>query len=255
MIFHTSGDAYDRFMGRYSKRLAPLFADFARVEPGQRVLDVGAGPGALTEELVRRLGEQGVAAAEPSPEFVAALLSLLPGLDVRQAPAEDLPWPDASFDAALAQLVLTFVADPQGAAREMGRVVRPGGSVAACMWDLDGMELLTALRHARSAVDPQAASQEGGLRYRTENEFREWLTEAGFEDVETQLLEVEEEYADFEELWDAALGGVGPSGQWLLSVDARTRDAAREETFRQVGSPAGAFIVRGRAWAGRATRA
>src|SRR5919108_6564072 len=101
--------AYDNFMGRFSQRLAPVFADFAGVEANQHVLDVGAGTGALTAELVRRGTE--VAAAEPSSAFVEALRGRFPGLDVREAGAERLPWPDESFDVALAQLVVSFMSD------------------------------------------------------------------------------------------------------------------------------------------------
>src|SRR5712692_5240337 len=142
-MFNVSETAYDSFMGRYSVRLAPLFADFAGVETGQRVLDVGAGTGALAAELVRRDAE--VAAVEPAPSFVAALRSRFPSADVQQAAAEELPWPDASFDAALAQLVVTFMSNAPAGVAEMRRVVRPGGIVAVCMWDRDGMEMLGAI--------------------------------------------------------------------------------------------------------------
>src|ERR1044071_4101709 len=120
--FRVDGDAYDDFMGRYSTRLAPLFADFAGVASGRRVLDVGAGTGALTAELVRRGAE--VAAADPSPPFAAALRERFPGVEVEQAPAEQLPWPDGSFEAALAQLVVTFMRDAPAGVEEMRRVVR-----------------------------------------------------------------------------------------------------------------------------------
>src|SRR6266480_1141657 len=100
MTFAVSGEAYDDFMGRYSRELAPAFADFAAIEPGQSAIDVGCGSGILTEELARRLGPGHVAAADPSP-LVEAAAARVPGADVRTAPAENLPWPDGSFDAAL----------------------------------------------------------------------------------------------------------------------------------------------------------
>src|SRR6186713_3247955 len=105
MSFAVSGDAYDRFMGRYSRRLAPTFADFAGVEAGQRVLDVGCGSGVLTEELADRVGAEQV-----------------PGAELKQGKAEALPWPDDSFDAAIAQLVIHFMDDPAAGVTEMARV-------------------------------------------------------------------------------------------------------------------------------------
>src|SRR5437764_6906828 len=135
MAFNVSADAYDRFMGRYSSRLAAQMADLAGVEAGQRVVDVGCGPGALTEELVRRVGAEEVTAADPSEPFVAAVAERFPGVDVRLAAAEELPFPDGTFDAALAQLVVHFMADPVRGLAEMARVAREGGVVAACVWD------------------------------------------------------------------------------------------------------------------------
>ena len=146
----VSDTAYDSFMGRFSRRLAPVFADFAGVGAGQRVVDVGAGTGALTAELAQRGAE--TAAAEPSAAFVAALRARFPGVDVQEAAAEELPWPDESFDAALAQLVVTFMSDAPAGLAEMRRVVRPGGTVAVCMWDRDGMEMLAAIDRTRDAL-------------------------------------------------------------------------------------------------------
>ena len=135
MSFNVSADAYMRFMGRYSEPLATQFADLAGVRGGQRVLDVGCGPGALTAELVNRAGADAVSAVEPSASFLDAARDRLPGVDIKQSAAEQLPFPDAGFDAALAQLVVHFMADPVTGLREMGRVTRPGGLVAACVWD------------------------------------------------------------------------------------------------------------------------
>ena len=251
-MFEVSETSYDNFMGRYSMRLAPLFADFAGVEAGQKALDVGAGTGALTADLVRRGAE--VAAADPSPPFVAALERRFPEIEVRSAPAEELPWPDASFDVALAQLVLTFMRDAPSGVAEMRRVVRPGGVVAACMWDREGMDMLAAVRRAQVVVSPTGTTEVGTL-YRSREEIEGLFAGDGFTDVQTTLLEVEREYSGFDEFWDTLADGAGPAGAWVKALDDETRAKAREEIHRQVGAPNGAFTLHGRAWATRATRA
>jgi len=229
-MFDVSELAYDKFMGRYSARLAPLFANFAGVETGQRVLDVGAGTGALTAELVRRDTE--VAAIEPAPSFVAALHSRFPSIDVRHA-----------------QLVVTFMSDAPAGVAEMRRVVRPGGIVAVCMWDRDGMEMLGAVNRTQRALDPSQQTPEQRTLYRS----RETLEALVGEGARSELLEVESDYAGFEELWSTVVDGAGPAGVWAKSLDDEQRAVAREEMYRQVGSPGGAFTLTGRAWAVRAT--
>ena len=126
MTFNVAAEAYDRFMGRYSRLLSPLMADLAEIGPGQRVLDVGCGPGALVAELVRRVDAESVTAVDPSPPFVAAARTRFPGVRIEEASAESLPFEDESFDAALAQLVVHFMADPVAGLTEMRRVTRPG---------------------------------------------------------------------------------------------------------------------------------
>src|SRR4051794_38429233 len=117
-------------MGRFAAPLAWQFVELAGCQPGWRGVDVGCGPGTVTGVLVERLTAGHVAAADPSPSFVSAVRERLPGVDVREAAAEDLPFPDASFDAALCQLVVPFMDDPVRGLSEMGRVARPGGVVA-----------------------------------------------------------------------------------------------------------------------------
>jgi len=248
-MFDVSDTAYDNFMGRYSTRLAPLFADFAGVASGRRVLDVGAGTGALTAELVRRGAE--VAAADPSPPFAAALRERFPGVEVEQAPAEQLPWPDGSFEAALAQLVVTFMRDAPAGVEEMRRVVRPGGVVAICMWDREVMELLGAINRTQQAMGATGGSTEARNLYRRREELESLLPDR----TSTELLEVEAGYSGFDELWSSMQAGVGPAGTWVAALDDAGREAARDELFRQVGSPDGPFTLVGRAWAVRATRA
>lgn len=227
-------------MGRFSTRLAPVFADFAGVHGS--VLDVGAGTGALTAELVRR--DLDVAAVEPSAAFVEALRSRFPGVDARQGAAEKLPWPDDTFDLALAQLVIAFMSDARGGVREMQRVA---GTIAVCMWDRDSMEMLAAINRTRNALgDPG----EGIGPYRTQESIEELVPGATVE-----LLEVDADYADFEDFWTALLGGVGPAGVWAASLEGEQREAARSELFRQLDEPEGPFTLTGRAWAAKVTRA
>jgi SAM-dependent methyltransferase len=243
----NSDVGYDNFMGRFSTRLAPVFADFAGVDAGDRVLDVGAGTGALTAELVRR--EADVAAVEPSPEFATTLQSRFPDIDARQGAAEDLPWPDESFDAVLAQLVVAFMSDARAGVAEMRRVVRPGGVIAVCMWTRDDMEMLAAINRTQAVVTPDRTADVSP--YRSPDSARGLLGD----DLHVDLLTVSAGYSGFEELWSSLGTGVGPAGVWLLSLSDEQRSAAHDELYRQVGEPAGPFTLTGTAWAARVTRA
>jgi ubiquinone/menaquinone biosynthesis C-methylase UbiE len=247
-----SDTAYDAFMGRYSTRLAPLFADFAGIEHGAGVAEAGAGTGALTSELVRRGAD--VAAADPAPAFVAALRARLPNVEVHEAPAEELPWPDGRFDAALAQLVVTFMRDAPAGVAELRRVVRPGGTVAVCMWDREGMEMLAAVHRTQRALSSGGPMPEARTLYRTREEI-ESLFADGFSGLTTELLTVESAYSGFDEFWAALAGGAGPAGAWASELDGEEREAARAELHRQLGGPQGEFTLGAKAWATRASRA
>ena len=215
MTFAVAGDAYDRFMGRYSRDLAPRLIEFAGVEPGMHVLDVGCGPGALAERLASLAGSELVGAADPSEPFVAACAERVPGADVRRADAEELPWRDGAFDAALAQLVVNFMRDADLGVAEMRRVVRSAGIVAACTWDYgDGMQLLRAFWDAARAVDPDAPDEGRSMRYRRPEELDDLWRRAGLRDVETGPLVVETTYGGFDDLWEPLTLGVGPPARF-----------------------------------------
>jgi SAM-dependent methyltransferase len=246
-VFHVEGDAYDDFMGRYSVRLAPLFAEFADVGEEMRVLDVGAGTGALTGELLRRGAT--VAAAEPSSEFCSALHSRFPEVDVHETPAEQLPFDDDSFDVALAQLVVAFMADAPRAVREMSRVAH---TVAVCMWGINEVEMFAAIERTARAVGASHGEQ-GARAYRTLDELVGLLQPLG--EVETGTLDVTASYADYAEFWRALSRQVGPGGAWLAALDEDQRARAQYELRAQLGKPDGAFELRGRAFAAKVTRA
>lgn len=244
-MFDIPDTDYDQFMGRYSYRLALVFSDFAGIEPGQRVLDVGAGTGALTSELLRR-GAQ-VAAAEPSPSFAQSLARRFPDVDVKSAPAEELPWPDGSFDAALAQLVIAFMSEPEHGLAEMRRVVKPGGVAAACMWDREQMDMLAAIDRTVRALGGDVPRR----RFMSAGEIQELFGD----DSEVELLAVEASYTGFDEFWGAFLHSAGPTRDWMSTLDEDGLAEARAELDRQLGRPEGEFSLTGRAWAVRATRA
>jgi SAM-dependent methyltransferase len=247
--FDVPADAYDRFMGRYSAPLAPQLADLAGVARGQRVLDVGCGPGALTAELVERLGPEAVSAVDPSEPFLEAVRARHPQVDVRRAPAEELPFPDGEFDAALAQLVVHFMADPVSGLREMARVTRPGGVVAACVWDHEGGgSPLGVFWEAARELHPrvQDESHLAGVR---RGHLAALFREADLHDVEDAVLTVRVEHASFEDWWEPFTLGVGPAGAHTASLDAARREELRERCREKLPHPP--FVLTASAWAAR----
>ena len=243
--FAASGEAYDSFMGRYSRSLAPLFVDAAGIAVGQTVLDVGCGPGALTGVLVDRLGIESVSAFDPSPSFVDACASRFSGIDVRVGRAEDIAFGDDRFDVAMSQLVLHFVSDPIAATNEMKRVVRSGGTVAACVWDFEGeMEMLRHFWDGCLAVRPDAPDEARTLRFGRAGEVAELFTGAGLVDVEESTLEVVATYGGFDDLWNGFLAGIGPAGSYCVSLSEPDRAAVRSELSVRLGSPREPFDLR-----------
>jgi SAM-dependent methyltransferase len=247
--FDVAAEAYDRFMGRYSLLLSPQLADLAGIRDGQRVLDVGCGPGALTAELVRRLEPAAVAAVDPSEPFVAAARARYPGVDVQQASAERLPFPDQSFDASLAQLVVHFMADPVAGLAEMARVTRREGVVVACVWDhAGGRGPLSLFWQAARDLDPEV-HDESDLAGAREGHLAELFGAAGLRRIEESVLSASLEHSSFEEWWEPYTRGVGPAGAYVTALDPE-RQAELRETCRAL-VPSAPFVVTARAWAAR----
>lgn len=245
MAAFTDASAYDAFMGRYSRPLAPLFLDRCKLPTSARVLDVGSGPGALTEELVRRYGADRVLAVDPSPPFVAAVQARLPGVEARKASAEALPFDDASFDGALAQLVVHFMQDPVAGLREMARVTRRGGVVAATTWDLGGDRApFSVFGSAVQEADPleDGAELPGTRAGRLADLFRT----AGLEVVDDGDLTVRRTFASFEEWWHPFTLGVGPAGDRWNGLTGEQRSDVRARCAELLGAPP--FEVAAAAW-------
>ena len=250
MSFDVSASAYARFMGRYSEPLAVTFADHVDPRPGQRALDVGCGPGALTAQLVERLGVHAVSAVDPSRSFVEATRERFPGIDVRAGVAEHLPYADHSFDLALAQLVVHFMTDPVAGLVEMRRVTRPGGVVAACVWDHAGTGgPLNTFWRAVHSVDPDA-HDESGLPGAREGHLAELAASAGLVEIESTSLSIDVRFRDFDDWWKPFTLGVGPAGAYVAGLEPTDRQLLKERCAQIV--PAGPFEVTATAWCVRA---
>jgi SAM-dependent methyltransferase len=247
--FDVAAEAYDQFMGRFSRLLSPQMADLAGIGHSQKALDVGCGPGALTSVLVERLGADAVSAVDPSAPFVEAARARHPGVDVRLAGAESIPFPDDAFDAALAQLVVHFMQDPVAGLREMARVTRQGGVVVASVWDhAGGLGPLGLFWSAAREIDPSVVD-ESNLAGVREGHLAELFAAAGLRDVVSTTLSADLSMPDFESWWEPFTRGVGPAGAYVAGLEAARQEELRERCRAKL--PDGPFVIPARAWAAR----
>lgn len=247
MSFDVPGSAYGRFMGRYSEPLAVPFTTFANVSSGDQVLDVGCGPGALTAHLSSVTQAPLITAVDPSPSFVEAVRQRCPEADVHLAGAEALPFPDDVFDVALAELVVHFMSDPVAGLREMARVCKPGGHVAACVWD-GATGALGPFWKAAHAVDP-FVQDESALAGAREGHLSDLFAAAGLTAVEAASIRVEVVHPSFQEWWEPYTLGVGAAGEYVTQLDEAARE--RLATAARTALGAGPFTVSATAWAAR----
>jgi ubiquinone/menaquinone biosynthesis C-methylase UbiE len=201
------------------------------------------------------VGASLVSACDPSPPFVAACLQRHPGVDVLPGSAEELPFADSSFDIVMSQLVLHFVSDPVKAAAEMTRVLRPGGTIAACVWDFGhGMRMLTEFWEAALSLNPDAPAESVVLRFGRSGELTDWLTDAGLAEVTESTLATEAAYTGFDELWDGFLAGIGPAGSYCVALLPEDREALRVAFDERMGRPREPFTLEAVARVGRGVR-
>jgi SAM-dependent methyltransferase len=244
--FEVAAQSYGLFMGRYSEPLATELTALMSLSPGMRAIDVGCGPGALTARLVERLGAGSVCAVDPSGPFVAAARTRFPGLDVRQGRAEELPWPDDSFDVAVAALVVHFMRDPVAGLREMGRVVHAGGTVAATVWDHAGDRgPISPFWRAVRSLDP-AAPDESDLAGARAGHLASLFVEAGLDVIWDTALTVRVHYSTPEQWWEPYTLGVGPAGAYAAGLDERRREALRRRCLELL--PPAPFDIHASAW-------
>ncbi|WP_448004319.1 class I SAM-dependent methyltransferase [Agromyces bauzanensis] len=250
------GRAYERYVGRWSRAVAPLFLDWLRVPRGRRWLDVGCGTGVLSAAILERCAPASVDGVEPSEGFLEAAVARLGSrVTFHRAVASVLPIDDASMDAVVSGLVLNFVPDLDDALAEMTRVVVDGGVVAGYVWDYaDRMELMRRFWDAATDLDPAAAALDEGTRFPDcTPEALTWrFACAGLLDIETTGIEIPTVFADFDDYWIPFLGGQGPAPSYVMSLDEPARERLREHLRELVpAQPDGSIALVARAWAVR----
>jgi len=250
-------EAYERQMGRWSRRLAPLFVEFIGINDGDCVLDVGCGTGSLSSTIAKTTGAAKIIGVDPSAGFIkfARTHNADPRVSFDIEDAQNLPYPDGVFDRCIASLIINFIPDAAKAAKEMRRVTKPGGVAATCMWDnAGGMEMQEFFWDAASALEPEAGQfRERNQRYGSRAALSSLWDAAGFANVEVKLLVIPLNFSSFDDLWLPYLEGQGPGGAYLVSLSKERQEALREKLRSNLlgGRPDGPFTLSGKAWAVR----
>jgi SAM-dependent methyltransferase len=253
----TGAEAYDQLMGRWSRFLAPLLVEFAEVQNGDRVLDVGCGTGSLTRALLEHMTHSEIVSVDSTSSYIEYARQQLPSPRARfeVEDAQNLPYPDAAFNKCLSLLVVNFIPNARRALGEMCRVTRPEGTVAAAVWDYgEGMEMLRILWDTAVALDPASELRhERNMPYCRKGELGALWTESGLQHVEETSLTIPLEFSSFEDYWTLFLAGVAPSGSYVSSLAVEHQGALRDHLRQKLlgGKEARSFTLQARAWAVR----
>ncbi len=255
------GEAYERYVGRWSRLVGREFLAWLEVPPGSRWLDAGCGTGALSGLIVEIADPSEVRGIDPAEGFVAHARAHVtdPRARFSVGDARVLPFDAGAFDVVAGGLMLNFVPGPEVAVGEMARVARPGGRVGGYVWDYaDGMEFMRRFWDAATALDPAAGALDEGRKFTSvcsPDGLAGLFTSAGLNDVETRAIEIQTRFADFDDYWTPFLGGQGPGPAYVMSLDEDRREALRERLRTTVPvAPDGSIPLTARAWAVRGDR-
>jgi SAM-dependent methyltransferase len=252
------GSPYERYVGRWSRRVAPPFLAWLRIPAGRKWLDVGCGTGALCAAILDHCAPVSVAGVEPSPGFLNTAESNLAGrAQLHQGSATAIPLEDASVDVVVSGLVLNFVPDQGAALAEMARVTAKGGTIAAYVWDYaGGMELMRYFWDAAVELDPDAAKLDEGIRFPLchPQALEALFIAADLKQVEVKAIDIPTPFANFDDYWQPFLGGQGPAPAYAMSLDETARERLRERLRERIpAAEDGSLSLTARAWAVRGT--
>jgi trans-aconitate methyltransferase len=251
----VSGDPYERYVGRWSRKVAPEFLDWLSVPAGQDWIDVGCGTGALTQTILDRASPKSVKGIDASAGFLEYARTQVrdPKASFEVGDAQSLPVSDASVHAAVSGLVLNFVPEPARMASEMTRAAGPGGTVAVYVWDYSGkMEIMRVFWGSATELDPNAADEGPRFAISHPDALTALFSEVGLRDVEVRAIDVPTSFRDFDDYWSPFLGGQGPGPAYVRSLDPEHRDMLRDRIRSKLtAEPDGSIQMIARAWAVR----
>ncbi|HTK70789.1 MAG TPA: class I SAM-dependent methyltransferase [Candidatus Eisenbacteria bacterium] len=255
----ASGNPYERYVGRWSRKVAPEFLAWLGMPNELDWLDVGCGTGALTQTILDRASPKSVKGIDGSAGFLEYAKSNItdPRASFAVGDARSLPVDDASVDAAISGLVMNFVPEPVQMAADMARAARVGGTVAVYVWDYSGkMEIMRAFWSAALELDPNAADEGPRFQMCNPDSLRSIFSEAGLRDVETRAIDVAAFFHDFDDYWSPFLGGQGPGPAYVMSLDTERRNTLRDRIRSKLREEAdGSIRLTARAWAVRGRKA
>jgi SAM-dependent methyltransferase len=250
----SASNNYERFMGRWSRLLAPMLIEFAGVRDSDKVLDVGTGTGSLASALAASRPASEIIGIDPSKGFIqfAAKQGNADRVRFEVGDAQALRFPNASFDHAMALLVMNFIPDHMKALSEMQRVTRPQGVVSACVWDYDdGMQMLRIFWDEVVALDPAAAPKdERHMKLSREGQLGQLWRKANLVNVQERPMSIDQTFASFSDYWEPFLTGAGPGGAYVVSLSEPRRRELETRLRKRLldGRDDGAFTLLGRVW-------
>lgn len=255
----SGGDAYEQYMGRWSRQVVPLFLDWLNSPTDGAWIDIGCGTGVLSSAILERCAPDRVVGIDPSKAFIEMVKSRVvdPRFQCEQGSGEALPYDDNEFTVAVSGLVLNFVGDKNQAASEMRRVVSSGGTVGLYVWDYAGhMQIMRYFFDAATQLDPRAQEFDDGVQAPVcrPTPLASLFEEVGLKDVKVQALDIPAAFNDFDDYWMPFLGGTGSAPKYCTSLSPDAQARLREKLRNRLPTgPDGEILLAARAWAVKGT--
>ncbi len=252
-----SADAYQRYMGRWSRKVARLFTDWLGAPQGKSWADIGCGTGELSLQIAGTFRPSRLVGIDSAAAFIARAANSVPSAEFREGNATNIDLPDGSFDYAVSGLVLNFIPDKAKALSEMARIVCPGGVVALYVWDYAGhMQIMRQFFDAARAIDPGSSSYDAGITASICRPKRLLgaFSEAGLSDPQTTAIDITAAFVDFQDYWTPFLSGTGTAPKYCMSLNEETRNTIRDAVRENLPTgPDGEILLAVRAWAVKGT--